>query len=312
VSDGDFRSNWSPVPARRPVPAGSARRPGETYRPRARSAGPSKVPEVTAFFWIIKVLTTFMGEATSDFLVHTINPYVAVLLGFVVFAVSLASQFAVRRYIPWVYWLAVSMVAVFGTMAADVLHVALGVPYLLSTCFFAAALGAIFVVWYRTEGTLSIHSIRTPRREVFYWAAVVTAFALGTAAGDMAARTLGLGYLGSGLMFTAVIAVPAVARWVFRLNAITAFWFAYIVTRPVGASYADWLGFPKGVGGAGLGHGPVSLVSMIVIVGFVGYLTASRADVPAGPAEPSPRAAPPAIRQGTAAPAGRHRSGSRA
>jgi uncharacterized membrane-anchored protein len=252
----------------------------------------SKVPEVTIYFWIVKVLTTLLGEATSDYLVHTINPYLAVGLGFVVFAVSLAAQFAVRRYIPWVYWTAVAMVAVFGTMAADVLHVALGVPYFISTALFVVVLGLIFVIWYRAEGTLSIHSIYTPRREVFYWAAVVTAFALGTASGDLTAKTAGIGYLGSGLMFTAVIAVPALA-YLAGLNPVTSFWFAYIVTRPVGASFADWLGFPRSVGGLGIGHGPVSLVSALVFVCFVGYLAVSRRDIPLEPGRHAARPVPP-------------------
>jgi uncharacterized membrane-anchored protein len=140
------------------------------------------------------------------------------------------------------------------------------------------------VVWYRAEGTLSIHSICTPRREVFYWAAVVTAFALGTASGDLTAKTVGLGYLGSGLLFTAVIAIPALAYWWLGLNPIASFWFAYIVTRPVGASFADWMGFPPSVGGLGLGHAPVSLISAAILVCFIAYLAVSRRDVPVEPA----------------------------
>jgi uncharacterized membrane-anchored protein len=246
----------------------------------------SKVPEVTACFWIIKVLTTFMGEATSDYLVRTISPYLAVGAGFVAFAVSLAVQFAVRWYIAWVYWTAVAMVAVFGTMAADVLHVALGVPYVASTTLFTVTLAAIFALWYWSERTLSIHSITSHRREVFYWAAVVTAFALGTASGDMTARTAGLGYLGSAVLFTAVIAVPALA-YRLGLNAIAAFWFAYIVTRPVGASFADWMGFPPSVGGLGIGHAPISLASAVLIACLVAYLTVTRADSPAPPVRPT-------------------------
>jgi uncharacterized membrane-anchored protein len=253
----------------------------------------SKVPEVTAYFWVIKVLTTFMGEATSDYLVHTISPYLAVALGFVAFALSLAMQFAARRYRPWVYWTTVAMVAVFGTMAADVLHVALGVPYTASTAFFAVALGLIFWIWYRAEGTLSIHSICTPRREVFYWATVVTAFALGTAAGDLTAKTVGLGFLGSGVLFTAVIVLPALA-YRLGLNAIASFWVAYVVTRPVGASYADYLGFQPSDGGAGVGHGPISLLSALVIVILIAYLAVSRKDTPGPIAMPPAR--PPAPR----------------
>lgn len=248
--------------------------PGSTARRAA-----SKVPQITAIFWIIKVLTTGMGEAASDYLVHDISPVVAVVVGFTTFAASLALQFAVRRYVPWVYWLAVSMVAVFGTMAADVLHVGLGIPYLASTAFFIVVLTVIFVAWHRTEGTLSIHSIYTRRREAFYWATVLATFALGTAAGDLTARTMGLGYLASGILFAVVIAVPGVAHWRLRLNAILAFWSAYIVTRPLGASFADWLAWPHSTGGLALGHGPVSLAAAVVITGFVGYLTVTHKDV---------------------------------
>jgi uncharacterized membrane-anchored protein len=233
----------------------------------------SKVPEVTVAFWITKALTTGMGESSSDYLVHRLPPVVAVAIGGIALAAALALQFAARRYVPWTYWLAVAMVGVFGTMAADVLHVGLGVPYLVSTSFFAVALAVIFAIWYGSEKTLSIHSIHTRRREVFYWAAVMTTFALGTAAGDMTAITLHLGYLASGVMFAAVIAVPALARWRFGMNSILAFWFAYIATRPLGASFADWIGVSHARGGLDRGAGPVSLTLASLIVGFVVYLS---------------------------------------
>jgi uncharacterized membrane-anchored protein len=239
----------------------------------------SKVPEVTVYFWIIKVLTTGMGETTSDFLAKSLNPVIAVGIGGLGLMVALALQFSVRRYISWVYWLAVTMVSVFGTMAADVLHVVLGIPYVASTTFYALVLVAIFVVWYRSEKTLSIHSIHTRRREVFYWATVMATFALGTAAGDMTAGTMKLGYFSSGVMFAVLIAVPALAYWKLRLNEIFAFWFAYILTRPLGASFADWLGVPASRGGLGWGTGPVSLGLAAVIALFVGYLAISRKDV---------------------------------
>lgn len=232
----------------------------------------SKVPEIIVLFWLTKILTTGMGEATSDYLVYGINRYAAVMIGFVAFAIALVWQLWVHRYIVWVYWLAVSMVAVFGTMAADVLHIGLGIPYAVSTAFYAIALAAIFVTWYRTEGTLSIHSIRTPRRELFYWATVLATFALGTALGDMTASTLKLGYLDSGLLFTGLFLVPAFAYWKLGMNAIFAFWFAYVLTRPLGASFADWLDKSKSIGGLGLGNGPVAALSALVIVGFVAYL----------------------------------------
>jgi uncharacterized membrane-anchored protein len=238
-----------------------------------------KVPEVTVYFWIIKLLTTAMGETTSDYLVTHISPMIAVALGGVGLILALVLQFAVRRYVAWIYWLAVVMVAIFGTMAADVLHVGLGIPYYISTAFFMITLAIIFAIWYISERTLSIHSIYTRRRELFYWATVITTFALGTAAGDMSASTLHLGYLASGVLFAVLIAIPAIGYWRFGLNEIFAFWFAYILTRPLGASFADWVGKPRSVGGFGLGTGVVSLVLAILIFGFVGYLAITRKDV---------------------------------
>ena len=241
-----------------------------------------KVPEITVYFWILKLLTTAMGEVTSDFLVHLINPVIAVMIGGIGLAVALVLQFWVRRYVAWVYWLAVVMVAVFGTMAADVLHIGLGVPYLVSTTFFLVSLAIIFAVWYASEKTLSIHSINSPRRELFYWAAVMATFALGTAAGDMTAITLNLGYFSSGVMFAVFIAIPALAYWRFGLNEIIAFWLAYILTRPLGASFADWVGKPQTFSGLGVGTGWVSLALTILIVGFVVYLTVTRKDIGGG------------------------------
>jgi uncharacterized membrane-anchored protein len=238
-----------------------------------------KVPEITIFFWIIKLLTTAMGETTSDFLVRQLNPMIAVALGGLGLLVALILQLSVRRYIAGVYWFTVVMVAIFGTMAADVLHVGFGIPYIVSSSFFALALVVIFVSWYASEKTLSIHSIYTRRRELFYWATVMATFALGTALGDLTATTFGLGYLTSGLLFTFLFAIPAIAYWLFRLNAIFAFWFAYIMTRPLGASFADWLGKPQNQGGFGVGTGKVSLVLAIIIVILVAYLTISHRDV---------------------------------
>lgn len=240
----------------------------------------SKVPEVTAFFWIVKALTTAMGESTSDFLVHSLVPEIAVVLGGIAFVVALYIQFGKDRYVPWAYWLAVAMVGVFGTMAADVLHVGLGVPYIASTIFYAIVLAVVFRVWFVSEGTLSIHSITTPRRELFYWAAVLATFALGTAAGDLTAVTFGLGYFGSILLFAAIIAIPAIGYFRFGMNSILAFWFAYVVTRPVGASVADWLAVSSARGGLALGTGPVSLVLAAAIAGFVHYLAKTGRDTP--------------------------------
>jgi uncharacterized membrane-anchored protein len=260
-------------------PAGSAGRVRGPWPERTRHRY-SKVPEVTAFFWIVKALTTGMGESTSDFLVHHLVPEIAVVLGGIAFAIALYLQFSTDRYVPWRYWLAVAMVGVFGTMAADVMHVGLGVPYIASTVFYAIVLALVFRTWYRSEGTLSIHSITTERREIFYWAAVLATFALGTAAGDLTAVTFGLGFFGSGLMFAAIIAIPAVGYWRFGMNSILAFWFAYVVTRPLGASFADWLAVSHARGGLELGTGPVSFVLAALIAGFVAYLTVSRKDTP--------------------------------
>jgi uncharacterized membrane-anchored protein len=232
-----------------------------------------KVPQVALIFWVIKILSTGLGETTSDFLVRTIDPIVAVILGGVCFVAALVLQLVVRRYVPWIYWLAVVMVAIFGTMVADVLHIVLGVPYVVSTVFFAVALTIIFGAWYLTEKTLSIHTINTRRRELFYWATVITTFALGTAVGDMTATTLQLGYFASGVLFAVLFALPALGYWLFGLNEVFAFWFAYIVTRPLGASFADWLGRPASAGGKGSGTGLVSLALAVVIAILVGYLT---------------------------------------
>jgi uncharacterized membrane-anchored protein len=231
-----------------------------------------RVPEVTALFWVIKVLTTGMGETTSDYLNHRFDPVMVVGVSFVIFVAALLWQLSKRRYVVGVYWLTVTMVSVFGTMAADVLHVGLGIPYIVSTIFYAIVLTVIFVVWYATEKTLSIHSITTFRREFFYWATVTATFALGTAAGDLTATTLKLGYLGSGIMFAIIIAIPAVAHRAFGLNAIVAFWFAYITTRPLGASFADYLGVPPNRHGLNLGTGPVSVVLALMIAALVTYL----------------------------------------
>ena len=250
---------------------------------RHRSSAParpvlSKVPEVTLIFWVTKVLTTGMGETTSDFLNHEFDPKLSVIAAGLVLAAVMWAQFRAPRYSAWVYWAAVVMVSVFGTMCADVLHVALGIPYVASTAFFTVSLAAVFVVWYRVEGTLSVHSIHTPRREVFYWLTVVTTFALGTAAGDMTASTLKLGYFSSGVLFAVLFAVPAVASR-FGLNAIAAFWTAYILTRPFGASFADWMGVAGSRGGLDWGTGKVSLVLAMVIVALVGVLAATKMDV---------------------------------
>ena len=244
-----------------------------------RLRGTRRVPTITAHFWVVKILTTAMGEAASDYLVHTINPYAAVAIGGLGITVALALQFYVRRYMAPTYWFAVVMVAVFGTMCADAAHIELRIPYAVSTAICAAGLTVVFVVWYLTERTLSIHSINTSRRELFYWAAVLATFAMGTAAGDMSAYTLHLGWLTSGVLFTFIFAIPMLARRLFGLNEAFTFWFAYIFTRPLGASYADWLGVPQSLGGLNYGRGTVAITLTIVIIAWVAYLSVSKVDV---------------------------------
>lgn len=249
----------------------------------------SKVPEVTVYFWIIKVLTTGVGETTSDYLVHVLDPAIAVVLGGIGFVVALVLQFKASRYVPWIYWLQVVMVAIFGTMAADVLHIGLGIPYIASTIFFLIALALIFALWYTVEKTLSIHSIYTRRREVFYWSTVMTTFALGTAAGDMTAVTLHLGYFSSGVLFAVLIAVVTALHYIARgilaaehkqqsRNAVLTFWLAYILTRPLGASFADWMGVTHARSGLGWGTGHVSLGLFVIIILLVGNITMSHKD----------------------------------
>lgn len=242
-----------------------------------------KVPAVTFHFWAVKILSTAMGEALSDYLVHTISPYTAVGLGFIGFAIALAWQFAVRKYFAPAYWLAVVMVAVFGTMIADAIHIEMGIPYAISAFDCAVALAAIFAIWWLVERTLSIHSINTPRREAFYWATVLATFAMGTALGDLSSYTWHLGWFVSGLMYTALYATPLIAQRVTRLNLLVAFWWAYILTRPLGASWADWLGVPQSLGGLNLGRGRVAVALTLVIVAWVAYLTVSRVDVEGAP-----------------------------
>ena len=247
--------------------------------------GALRVPEITVVFWVLKALSTALGESTSDWLVHAINPFVAVGLGFVGFLAALAIQFSRHRYIAWSYWLAVAAVGVFGTMAADALHVGAKVPYKYSAALYAAILIGVFVVWQRTERTLSIHTIDSPRRELFYWLAVAATFAMGTALGDLTAYTGHLGYLDSGILFAGIIAIPAAGFRFLGWNPIFSFWFAYVMTRPFGASFADYMGKPTRVSGLGWGDGPVALGLAAAMVILVAYLTISRRDVQR--AEPS-------------------------
>jgi len=238
-----------------------------------------KVPELTICFWIIKILTTGMGEATSDYFVHTYDPYLVVILGFLILAAAVLVQVALPSYNAWSYWFAVSMVAVFGTMAAGIVHIYLGVPYIWSSALYAVSVVVIFAVWYAVERTLSVHRIQSRRRELFYWAAVLATFAMGTAVGDMTAVSFRLGFFASGVLFAILIAIPAVAQR-YGLNEIVAFWWAYIITRPLGASFADWIAVPANQGGLNFGKGAVSIATWVLIIAFVGFMALTRMDAP--------------------------------
>ena len=240
----------------------------------------SKVPEVTAFFWIVKALTTGMGESTSDFLVHHLVPEIAVVIGGIAFVIALYLQFSTDRYVPWTYWLAVAMVGVFGTMAADVLHVGLGVPYMASTVFYAVVLAVVFRTWYVSRGrsrstasTRRVARCSTGRRS--------SRPSRSARPPATTAVTFGFGFFASGLLFAAVIAVPAIGYWRFGMNSILAFWFAYVVTRPLGASLpTGWRSHPNAVASPGHGTGQSGLAALIA--GFVAYLSVTRKDVPEG------------------------------
>jgi uncharacterized membrane-anchored protein len=238
----------------------------------------AKVPEVIGLFWVMKILTTGIGESSSDFLGQKSIP-LAALIGTSGIALAMWIQLRTRAYQAWPYWFAVLMVAVFGTMVADGLHKGAGIPYIVSTAMCAFGVAAIFFVWHRVEGTLDIHSITTKRRELFYWLAVLATFALGTAAGDLTAFTLNLGFLGSIALFGVAIVVPWIAWRRFGLNPVVAFWSAYVITRPLGASIADWLGKSSSRSGLGLGDGLVSLLGLLVFAGFVAYTARVKRDV---------------------------------
>jgi uncharacterized membrane-anchored protein len=240
----------------------------------------SKVPEVTAYFWIIKVLCTTVGESAADFLNVNVNlglTGTSVATG-VLLVIVLAAQFAADRYTPVRYWAAVTLVSVFGTLVTDELTDSLGVPLELSTAVFAVLLAAVFVAWYRVEGTLSIHSILNRRREAFYWLAILVTFALGTATGDLMAQVLGLGYLVSGIVVAVVIAATAIG-WRLGLHPVLAFWIIYVLTRPLGASIGDYLSQPTTDGGLGLGATLTSLIFFVGIIAIVVYLAVTKADV---------------------------------
>lgn len=273
------------------APASSRRSPaGDPARDRVPVLGapfPSptaaKVPEIVFLFWVVKVLTTAGGEVTSDYFKNWGNfkgggAEVLLLL------VGIVLQFATRRYRAFAYWALAFAIAIFGTGVSDFLHLDVGIPYAGTTLLWAVVLGVIFLVWHRSERTLSIHSITTQRREAFYWATVFATFALGTALGDFTATSLNLGYLASGIIFTAIIFLPLFARWGFGLNAIAAFWMSYVVTRPLGASFADYISKPKAITGLDFGDGRTAIVFAVAVLVFVAYLAIFRPDVQRAPA----------------------------
>ncbi len=238
----------------------------------------AKVPEITVLFWVVKILTTGGGEAVSDYL--SLGSKVvggAIELG--LFVVGLAWQFRTRRYTAAAYWFLAYAIAIFGCGVADLMHKVIGIPYAGTSVFWAVVLAGVVVTWHRTEGTLSIHSITTRRREQFYWSAVFATFALGTALGDLSATVLGLGYLASGFVFGFLILIPAVLWWRFGLGDVVAFWWAYVLTRPLGASFADYLCKSPANGGLGIGEAAVAVTLTIVVAVMVIYLQITRRDI---------------------------------
>jgi uncharacterized membrane-anchored protein len=250
----------------------------------------AKVPEVILVFWVVKILTTAGGEATSDYL-KTYGNFGGGGIEILVIVVGLLLQFGTRRYRAFAYWSLAFAIAITGTGVSDFLHLDAHIPYAGTTLLWAAILAAIFWVWRRNEGTLSIHSITTQRREAYYWATVFATFALGTALGDFTATSLNLGYLDSGILFTVIILIPALAHWRFGLNGIAAFWMSYIVTRPLGASFADYISKPKNLSGINFGDGPTAILFALAVLVMVTYLAIARPDIQKPTAEePTPLA----------------------
>jgi uncharacterized membrane-anchored protein len=258
-----------------------SRRPSRPSDHRSREGGAwtrtllNKIPEVTLLFWVVKILSTTVGETAADFLSGNLGlglPATTAIMS-VLLVVVLIGQFSVNRYIPWIYWLAVVLISVVGTLFSDNLVDNLGVSLWTTTAIFGAGLVVTFVAWYRSERTLSIHSVYTRRREAFYWLAILFTFALGTSAGDLIAERLAFGYVPSALMFGGVIALITVAFYGLRLNAIVAFWAAYILTRPFGASMGDFLTAGPKDGGLGLGTNGTSAIFLAVIVAVVSWFS---------------------------------------
>jgi uncharacterized membrane-anchored protein len=238
----------------------------------------AKVPEIIFLFWVVKILTTAGGEVTSDYL-KTYGNFGGGGTEVALFVIALVLQFATRRYRAFAYWFLAYAIAIAGTGISDFLHLDVHIPYIGTTILWSVILAAVFWIWHRSEGTLSIHSIYTQRREAFYWATVFATFALGTALGDFTATSLGMGFLASGIFFFVVILIPALAWWRFDMNPVLAFWMAYVVTRPLGASFADYISKPAALTGLGFGNGPTAVVFAVVTFLFVAYLAIARPDI---------------------------------
>lgn len=262
---------------------------GTESRPLAREQVPvlgrffpaplaAKVPEIIMLFWVVKILTTAGGEVTSDYLKKYGN-FGGGGAEVALFVTALVLQFATRRYRAFAYWYLAYAIATAGTGISDFLHLDVHIPYIGTTMLWAVILGALFWSWQRSERTLSIHSITTQRREAFYWATVFATFALGTALGDFTATSLGMGYLPSGIFFLAIFFLPAVAWLRFGLNGVAAFWMSYIVTRPLGASFSDYISKPSHITGINFGNGPTALVFAVATALVVSYLAIARPDI---------------------------------
>ena len=240
----------------------------------------NKVPEVTIFFWIIKVLCTTVGETFADFLNFNLGfglTLTTIIMGVVFFSV-LSLQFRATKYVPGIYWLTVVLISVFGTLVTDNLTDNLGVPLEFSTVVFSVLLGSTFLFWYLSEKTLSIHSIYTRKREVFYWLTILFTFALGTAVGDLYSEQLGLGYLYTGILVIIIIGCVFLAWKFFKLDEILSFWVAYILTRPLGASLGDYLSQPKTNGGLDLGTTVTSVIFLVAILVIIVFLAVTKID----------------------------------
>ena len=246
----------------------------------------NRVPEITLYFWIIKVLWTTIGETAADFLSFNLH-FGLVNTSYImsaILAIVLTIQFKLKRYVPTVYWLAVIVISIVWTLITDQMVEWLGISLVTTTIIFSIALAGVFVVWYLKEKTLSIHSIFTAKREVFYWLAILCTFALWTAGGDLLSEWLGIGYVQAGLIFAGAIGLITILFYYlqyksFKMNAIFAFWAAYILTRPLGASIGDYLTQAHQYGGLGISTVWITPIFLIAIIGMVSYLSIKKVDI---------------------------------